>query len=272
MRIRTTKPEFWASEDIAALDWETRLLFIGLWSYVDDNGVGVDHPKLILASLFPLDEDPRDSLAKVSRGLQTLSDRGLVERYEVDGKRFLHVKTWNRHQKIDRPGRSRYPLPTCDNATRPPEGNSDSRDHRETVAPVVSSKEEGVSKKSKASSDAAGAAPDLEPVAESDPELDVLVDRAAAFEQFWTIYPRKDGKKPARPAFDTALKRSSLIRILEGARRYRDDPNRVSKYTKLPKTWLNADAWEDGPLPPRAERADLYEQWDTIAAQHRSPA
>ena len=41
MRIRTIKPEFWRSDDITALGWATRLLFIGLWSYVDDNGVGI---------------------------------------------------------------------------------------------------------------------------------------------------------------------------------------------------------------------------------------
>ena len=39
MRIRSIKPEFWTSDDVAQHDWNTRLLFIGLWSYVDDNGV-----------------------------------------------------------------------------------------------------------------------------------------------------------------------------------------------------------------------------------------
>ena len=42
MRIRTVKPEFWRSEDVSRLPVADRLLFIGLWSYVDDNGVGVD--------------------------------------------------------------------------------------------------------------------------------------------------------------------------------------------------------------------------------------
>jgi 5-methylcytosine-specific restriction endonuclease McrA len=65
MRIRTIKPEFWTSEDIAALDWDARLIFIGLWSYVDDNGVGRDVEKLILADLFPLEDDPRETLARL---------------------------------------------------------------------------------------------------------------------------------------------------------------------------------------------------------------
>src|SRR5688572_22398083 len=112
MRIRSIRPEFWSSEDIAALDWETRLIFIGLWSYVDDNGVGRDVEKLIVADLFPLEDDPRDTLAKVSGALSTLSDRFLITRYMAEGKPYLHITTWEKHQKIDKPAKQRYPLPT----------------------------------------------------------------------------------------------------------------------------------------------------------------
>jgi len=116
MRIRSIKPEFWTSEDIASVTWEQRLLFIGLWSYVDDNGVGRDVDRLIASSLFPLEEDPRETLAIVSRGLQWLSGQGLITRYMVDGKPFLHIAAWDKHQRIDKPNKSRYELPTCENA------------------------------------------------------------------------------------------------------------------------------------------------------------
>lgn len=111
MRIRSIKPEFYRSEDIAALDWDARLLFIGLWSYVDDNGVGRDVEQLIAADLFALDRDPLDSLARVSRGLASLSDQGLIVRYTVEKKRFLAVTGWERHQRIDKPNAPRYPAP-----------------------------------------------------------------------------------------------------------------------------------------------------------------
>ena len=52
MRIRSIRPEFWASEDVAAMDWHTRLVYIGLWSYVDDNGVGRDLVPLIVAAVI----------------------------------------------------------------------------------------------------------------------------------------------------------------------------------------------------------------------------
>ena len=131
MRIRSIKPEFWRSEDIADLSIEDRLLFIGLWSYVDDNGVGRDDERIIVADLFALERDPRETFARVSRGLQTLFGRGLIERYTVSGRPFLHITTWETHQRIDRPNKARYPLPTSEDAilARP------SRDPRDTLAP-----------------------------------------------------------------------------------------------------------------------------------------
>lgn len=135
MRIRSIKPEFWSSEDIAALDWDTRLLFIGLWSYVDDNGVGRDNEKLITADLFPLEDDPRETLARVSRGLQELSRRSLLTRYTVEGRDFIHITTWSRHQRIDKPNKDRYPLPTRDDAVIRDTLATPSRDTRDTLAP-----------------------------------------------------------------------------------------------------------------------------------------
>jgi hypothetical protein len=131
MRIRSIKPDFYTSEDIAALDWDARLVFIGLWSYVDDNGVGRDNERLIVADLFPLEEDPREALAKVSRALELLETRGQITRYEVDGNRYVFVNAWDKHQKVDRPNKVRYPRPTSENV--PPARSS--RDPRDSSSP-----------------------------------------------------------------------------------------------------------------------------------------
>ena len=74
------------------------------------------------------------------------------------------------------------------------------------------------------------------------------------FEQFWAVYPKKDDKGLARRSFEKALKRATLEQIVTGAEKYRDDPNREQAFTKNPSTWLNADAWENGPLPSRVVR------------------
>jgi hypothetical protein len=116
MRIRSIKPEFWRSDDISCLAIEDRFLFIGLWSYVDDNGVGRDKLSSLCADLFAADllHDSRETVARVSRGLQSLSDLGLITRYEVDGREYLYITNWPKHQKIDRPNVPRLPRPPAE--------------------------------------------------------------------------------------------------------------------------------------------------------------
>ena len=137
MRIRSIKPEFWRSEDIADLTVEDRLLFIGLWSYVDDNGVGIDRLADVCADLFALDleRDPPETFARVSRGLQNLSEAGRIVRYTVEGKSYLHITNWSKHQRIDKPNKARYPHPDAENATIREEVATPSRRPRETPAP-----------------------------------------------------------------------------------------------------------------------------------------
>lgn len=135
MRIRSIKPEFWRSDDISKLSVEDRLLFIGLWSYVDDNGVGVDKLSLVATDLFA-DDVAKDSetFARVSRGLQELSEGGLIVRYTVDGKDFLEICNWSRHQRIDKPNKARHPASTCDDAIIRESVARVSRDPRESPA------------------------------------------------------------------------------------------------------------------------------------------
>lgn len=72
-----------------------------------------------------------------------------------------------------------------------------------------------------------------------------------AIQKFWAIYPRRTGKGRVAGALEKALKKTSLDDILAGVQRYRDDPNREDAFTQYPATWLNAEGWEDDPLPSR---------------------
>ncbi len=114
MRIRSVKPEFWRSGDIADLDYFTRLLFIGLWNYVDDNGVGEDNLNLIRSDLFPR-EDIATIEPLIIQALTELSLRAQITRYRdrKTGRRYFKVINWH-HQKINRPTASRKPLPTSE--------------------------------------------------------------------------------------------------------------------------------------------------------------
>ena len=117
MRIRTIKPEFWRSDDIASLSWDARLVFVGLWSYVDDNGVGRDSLPSIVGDLFAADMtadlygESTETLRRVSLALGDLAERGLIVRYEVEGKAYLQVTGWTKHQVIKNPSKGHlYPV------------------------------------------------------------------------------------------------------------------------------------------------------------------
>ncbi|WP_330438800.1 hypothetical protein OHB44_27915 [Micromonospora sp. NBC_00821] len=110
-RIRSIKPEFFTSEIVASVPISARLTFIGLWTHVDDNGVTVDNPKLITAALWPLEDDPREALARVSGDLTSLSTAGLIARYEVSGRHYLFIVGWDEHQRVSHPSKPRYPRP-----------------------------------------------------------------------------------------------------------------------------------------------------------------
>ena len=109
-RIRTIKPEFFTSLTIADLPLSARLTFIGLWTYVDDNGVGPADPRLIRAAVWPLEEAP-DILQRTREDLQRLHEARLVTLYEASGRPLVFVNSWDEHQKVSHPRKPRFPPP-----------------------------------------------------------------------------------------------------------------------------------------------------------------
>jgi hypothetical protein len=72
-----------------------------------------------------------------------------------------------------------------------------------------------------------------------------------AFAIFWEIYPNKDDEHLAYKRFAIVTQLISPETIYDGARRYRDDPNRQEFYTKKAYRWLDGECWTNGPLPAR---------------------
>jgi hypothetical protein len=240
MRIRSIKPEFWRSDDVAVLAREDRLLFIGLWSYVDDNGVGVDDYRLISAALFPLDDDQKEIREYVQQGLANLSRGSLVSRYEVEGRRFLYITGWTKHQRVDNPNKARYPGPPVsmpggpDPATSADveEAPSGARVSRETPESRATGTEEQGSKRPAPSRSAQGAEP-------------------PGFAEFYGAYPRKRERKKAIIAYRAAIKAGATpTQLLQAAQAYAvQKAGKDMEYVKYPASWLNAGAYDDMPEP-----------------------
>lgn len=101
-RIRTIKPEFWIDETLTECSLGARLLFIALWNFADDQGYVDDKPKRIKAQVFPSDD------IDVAPLLDELVERGRLVRYDSPIGPVLHIRNFDRHQRVDKPSKARF--------------------------------------------------------------------------------------------------------------------------------------------------------------------
>jgi hypothetical protein len=254
-RIRSIKPEFWSSEQVMECARDTRLLFIGLWNFVDDAGRMSFSAKQIKALIFPGDDLSPSAVAAM---LEELAERSLIETYEVNDKRYLAITGWRKHQRIDKPQPPRCPAPP-ERAARaaPPAFAEQSPNGRDG--------EEGK-----------GAERDSDSVAEATACASES-DAREVFEEFWKVRLKRDGpdpREPARRAFMEALKAGAdPSAILAGMRRFAelhaDKAN--TRFVARTEKWLREKSWEDYPqlADPRAQgqvwlRGDdaRFKAWD----------
>lgn len=104
-RIRTIKPEFWTDEKVIRCSMPARLLFIGVLNFCDDAANIEDSSLQLKVKIFPGDSF---TVAEIDAMVQEHIDVGLSVRYEVQGRRYLHVVSFHKHQKPDHPT-----APTC---------------------------------------------------------------------------------------------------------------------------------------------------------------
>lgn len=106
-RIRSVKPEFWTSEQIAECSPTARLAFIGMWNFCDDYGVHPASCARLKMEVFPADAI---SSADVRRMIDELLSNGLLQEYEIDGTLYWLVTGFDKHQRPDTKT-GKYPLP-----------------------------------------------------------------------------------------------------------------------------------------------------------------
>ena len=91
-RIRTIKPQFFMNDELGALYPLDRLLFIGLWTMADREGRLEERPAKIKAAILPYDNH------NVERAIDRLEQKGFIERYEAEGKRYIEITNFTKHQ------------------------------------------------------------------------------------------------------------------------------------------------------------------------------
>lgn len=92
-RIRDIKPQFFIDDDVARLSFEARYLFIATFTIADRDGRFEDRPAMIKAQAMPYDDVDVDAL------LTEIEAGGFIVRYQVDGRRYIQIRTFSKHQK-----------------------------------------------------------------------------------------------------------------------------------------------------------------------------
>lgn len=107
MPNRLIKESICTSENIDRLTAFQETVFYRLIVNCDDYGRMDARPQVLSARLFPL---KAIRAAQIKDALRALSSAELVTLYTVNGKPFVQMKTWERHQQI-RAHKSKYPAP-----------------------------------------------------------------------------------------------------------------------------------------------------------------
>jgi len=218
MRSRTVRPEFWSDEKLAKVSRDARLMFIGLWTTADDYGVTKGHPAWLKSQIYPYDES---SIKSFEVWLRELVQAGMVFPFSVNGERYLWIKNFLKHQKVNRPSAVRNPVP-------PEQLQEDSLSTHGVLTDETDT--------------------DTDTDTESETEAHSRVRLDEMFASFWAAYPKNVGKKDAAKAFKRLSPSEELFGlILKGVEQQKLTTwaKKEKQYILNPASWLNGEHWED---------------------------
>lgn len=230
MPNRIIKESICTSEEVEQLNAFQETVFYRLIVNCDDFGRMDARAKILKSKLFPL-KDVR--VETIEAALEALASAELVILYEVDGKPFLQMKTWGKHQQI-RAKKSKYPAPVgiCDGLpTDDNQGNHLIADDSKCPRNPIQSESQSES--------------------ESNPmrENTRAREENEGFDRFWAAYPRKSGDiKGAFQAWMQAMREGAtpeeiLFALEWQAEEWRQEGE--AQYIPSPEKWLTNKRWKE---------------------------
>ena len=103
-RKRMIDPEFWSDEEIGMWSFQARLFYIGLWNFADDEGRMKAHPALLKSQIFPYEN--KINIEKLKNEVSSK-----VQWYTLNGQLYGHIRNFLKYQKIEKPSKSKLPIP-----------------------------------------------------------------------------------------------------------------------------------------------------------------
>jgi hypothetical protein len=230
-RIRTIKPHFFKSRDVMGMSYQARLTWIGLWTYVDDEGRGRDDAHLIKGELWPLEDDMTWQSVEVI--LTELSRSAHVVRYTVENRDFLAIPKWADHQVISRPTKSKFPAPSPENIREVAPLMEDSLSIHGGLHVGTGNREQGKGTGNREKNLSLNA-PDFVNVIE-------------LFDVSFSHWPKRVKREEALTRFKAATKTKSAAELAETIQLFGDAyaATTETKYVPALGVWLNQKRWTD---------------------------
>lgn len=276
-RIRSVHPGLFTDEAFVSVSQAARLLWIGIWTEADDQGLFEWKPLVLKMRLFPVDN------IEIGAVLEELTGADMVRRFTVDGRHYGAVRNFQRFQRPKKPN-ALFPMPAEfrtyvsssepssepnddeGGGSSPPQGNEGgSVPPSGEPEPVEAASVPPTGEMSPQMEDGGGRRRE-ESSLRSDSPLTPRRRKSArptpglsraeiedAFETLWVNYPRSDGRKKALEAFERQLALTAWDPqpIIDGLllKLDRFDTREGGRFVPHCSTWLNQERWRDPPPP-----------------------
>lgn len=107
-RRRMLSPEIWESETFGSLSLLGKIIWIGMISNADDEGIGRAQSNYLKSRILPYDEL---RVADIDKALIEIGQKMSVTLYEVDKNKYYSLNNWLEWQSINKPTKSKFPAP-----------------------------------------------------------------------------------------------------------------------------------------------------------------
>ena len=97
----------------------TRLLWLLMSLVLDKEGRGLDNASWVRSRAMPLRLDV--TVEMISDALNWYTERGMIQRYCVNGRKYFHIVTWHKYQATIKEADSVYPAPLQDDPVPTPD-------------------------------------------------------------------------------------------------------------------------------------------------------
>lgn len=226
-RIRTIKPEFFRHELLQDLESSHKgkypmLVFVGLWTQSDKQGVFPWKPRILKLDILPFINFDMETTLKI------LLESGLIRKFEADGKYYGFIPSFTSHQRItgkEATSAEKYPTP---------EKYCEAQENQKGSIRETPEQQQGAQERERERERIKGK------------ERNIC---ASNFAKFWEAYPKKQSKGDAEKAFNSINPDELLMgKILSAVLRAKTQDDWIKengKYIPYPATWLRAKGWED---------------------------